>query len=299
MRYEDIVSLNQDLTFEYTQKEFDKVGLPFENNNKKTLGVINEEGVYTNLALLLSEQCNHTIKLAVFQGVEKVIFKDRREFTGSVLKQLRECFEHIMKYNAIRSEFEGLDRIDIMDYPIEAIREVLLNVIVHRDYSFSGSTLISIFDDRIEFVSIGGLVKGLYKEDLQLGVSMLRNKNLGNVFYRLKLIEAYGTGIIKMNKEYKEYNIEPIIEISNNAFKITLPNVNYMDVRVNADKKISDKEKKVMQLFTHNHKLTRKEIENTLDISQATTSRILTSLIKKGYIRKIGTGTNTIYKKYE
>lgn len=73
----------------------------------------------------------------------------------------------------------------------------MLNAIVHRDYSVSGSTLISIFDDRIEFVTIGGLVRGIAYDDIMLGVSALRNQHLANVFYRLHLIEAYGTGIIK------------------------------------------------------------------------------------------------------
>lgn len=72
------------------------------------------------------------------------------------------------------------------DYPPEAIRETLLNAIVHRDYSFSGATLISIFENRIEFVTIGGLVKGITLSDVELGVSVLRNQYLANVFYRLK-----------------------------------------------------------------------------------------------------------------
>lgn len=80
---------------------------------------------------------------------------------------------------------------------MEALREALLNAIVHRDYSISSSTLISIFDDRIAIVTIGGLVRGVSFEDIMLGVSVLRNQHLANVFYRLKLIEAYGTGMLK------------------------------------------------------------------------------------------------------
>ena len=85
------------------------------------------------------------------------------------------------------------------DYPPEAIREALFNAIVHRDYSFSGATLISIFEDRIEFVTIGGLVKGITLDDVKLGIPVLRNQHLANIFYRLRLIEAYGTGILKIN----------------------------------------------------------------------------------------------------
>lgn len=100
------------------------------------------------------------------------------------------------------------------DYPPEAIREALLNAIVHRDYSFSSATLIRIFEDRIEFVTIGGLVKGIVLDDVMLGVSALRNQYLANIFYRLRLIEAYGTGILSF--------LIPISTQKNKRLRITL-----------------------------------------------------------------------------
>ena len=149
---------------------------------------------------MLSDQCVHIIKLAVFEGSWKSVFRDRAELSGSLLKQLEDAYAYIDRYNRIRAEFEGLDRIDRRDYPADALREALLNAIVHRDYSVSVSTLISIFDDRIEFVTIGGLIRGISYDDIMLGVSALRNRHLANVFYRLKLIEAYGTGLLKIRR---------------------------------------------------------------------------------------------------
>ena len=84
---------------------------------------------------------------------------------------------YINRYNRTRAEFFGLDRLDMRDYPPEAVREALLNAIVHRDYAFSGSTLISSFEDRVKFVTIGGLVKGITLDDVKLGVSVLRNQH--------------------------------------------------------------------------------------------------------------------------
>lgn len=81
-----------------------------------------------------------------------------------------------------------------------------------------GATLISIFENRIEFVTIGGLVKGITLSDVELGVSVLRNQYLANVFYRLKLIEAYGTGILKINESYDDYSVKPLIETTDNCF---------------------------------------------------------------------------------
>lgn len=103
----------------------------------------------------------------------------------------------------------------------------MLNAIVHRDYSFCGDTLINIFEDRIEFVTIGGLVRGISLDDVMLGVSVLRNQYLANIFYRLRLIEAYGTGILKIKECYRDYAVQPVIETTGNAFKITLPNTNF------------------------------------------------------------------------
>ncbi len=137
-----------------------------------------------------------------------------------LFKQLFDTFEFIERNNRNRAEINGLKRVDNFDYPKIAIREALLNVLVHRDYSFSSSTLISIFSNRIEIVTVGGLLRGITKEDMLLGVSILRNKNLANVFYRLKLIEAYGTGVLKILESYDEYStIEPLIETSDNALK--------------------------------------------------------------------------------
>lgn len=90
---------------------------------------------------------------------------------------------------------------------------------VHRDYSFSSSTLISAYDDRIEFVSVGGLPAGIALEDIMLGLSVCRNPKLAAIFYRLELIEAYGTGMPKIMKAYAGTDLEPKIEVTNNAFK--------------------------------------------------------------------------------
>lgn len=225
--YEESRSLDQNLTFHKAGDFFKKRKVEFEKPQMRTLHLIGEDDMYTNLAFLLSEQCTHTIKLAVFEGSKKSVFKDRRELSGSLLEQLEEAFTFIDRYNRTRAEFSGLDRLDMRDYPPEAIREALLNAIVHRDYSFSSSALISIFEDRIEFVTIGGLVKGITLEDVRLGVSVLRNQYLANIFYRLRLIEAYGTGILKINECYEDQVVKPVIETTDHAFKITLPNTNF------------------------------------------------------------------------
>ncbi|MCL2250067.1 MAG: putative DNA binding domain-containing protein [Oscillospiraceae bacterium] len=290
-KYEEIRSLNQELTFTYAEKEFKTANVSFRKSQQKTLGLMNADGIYTNLGLLLSDQCVHTVKLAVFEGTSKATFKDRREFSGSLLKQLNEIYEFIDRYNRIRSEINGLRRIDKRDYPPEAVRETLLNALVHKDYAFSDSTLISIFDDRIEFVSIGGLVRGITFDDMMLGISIARNKNLANVFYRLTLVEAYGTGMPKIMQSYDGFATKPQIEVTDNAFKITLPNTNEATERA----LLSENESVALDLLKDKDFIVRKDVESALSLSQTVAGRVLKSLISKGEIRAIGGGKNIRY----
>ena len=289
--YENMRSLNQELTFEAAKKEFAAREVTFSGVQYKTLKLVNEEGIYTNLALLLSDQCVHTIKAAVFEGTEKAVFKDRREFSGSLLKQLSDVYEYISQYNRIRAEFSGLHRIERRDYPEEALREALLNALVHRDYAYSAGTLLSIFDDRIEFVSIGGLVKGISMEDILLGVSVTRNEKLANVFYRLGLIEAYGIGVPKIIKSYEDFPVKPKFEASDNAFKITLPNKN-TGVE---EKSLSEQEYTVVGLAKKKTEITRKDVEKLLNVSQTMSGRILKHLVNGGILEAVGNGKNTRY----
>jgi ATP-dependent DNA helicase RecG len=187
-----------------------------------------------------------------------------------------------------------LYRIDTRDYPEEALREALLNSIVHRDYSYSASTLVSVYEDRIEFVSIGGLPDGVELEDIMLGLSVCRNPKLAAVFYRLKLIEAYGTGMPKIMKAYKGASRQPKIEVTNNAFKITLPNRNAETVPMSVQ---DGPEKKILAYLTTHGSMVRSEVDTLLGVSQATSSRILKRMVSDGRIYKEGSGRRTVYRK--
>ena len=148
--FEEKRSLNQELTFEAAKKEFAIKDIAFEESQMRTLKLISKDMLYTNLALLLSDQCTHTIKVAAFTGVNQNEFRDRKEFGGSIFKQMTDVYDYIDFRNQTCARFDKLRRIDTRDYPEVAIREALFNSLVHRDYSFSASTLISIYSNRIE-----------------------------------------------------------------------------------------------------------------------------------------------------
>lgn len=191
--------------------------------------------------------------------------------------------------------------MDKRDYPEEALREALLNALIHRDYSYSASILVSVFDDRMEFVNIGGLVRGISYDDLMLGVSIPRNKHIADVFYRLHYIEAFGTGITKMKEGYIGETVQPKIEVSSNAFKITLPNRNYkgkagvlQSQSQNCDS-ISPRCQMILELAGKSEYIVRKDVEELLQVSQATAILVLKEMLDTGLLKKKRCGKQVRY----
>lgn len=290
--FESRRSLEQNLTFQAASEEFKKCHVDFDNNKLKILGLVSADGIYSNVGLLLSDQCPSTIKAATFAGINQDDFQDRREFGGSLFKQMEDTYAYLDMRNKLRAAFSGLYRIDTRDYPEKALREALVNSIVHRDYSYSASILVSVYDNRIEFVSIGGLLPGVSQKDIMLGLSVCRNPKLAAVFYRLKLIEAYGTGMKKIMEAYENFAVKPKLEITDNAFKITLPNCNY-----SIPQATSNNEEKILNyLGTHKY-IFRSDVDTLLGVSQTTSSRILKQMINKGLVKQERLGRKAIYKK--
>lgn len=305
-RYEAMRSLNQSLSFNAAEKEFQMRKVEWGRQQMRSLKMMDSEGIYNNLALLLSDQCTHTIKASVFQGENKMVFRDRREFTGSLLQQMHDVYGFIDFHNKTHATIEELFRIDSRDYPQVAVREALLNLLVHRNYSFSASALISIYDNRIEFVSVGGLVPGIELEDIMMGVSVCRNQALANVFYRLHLIEAYGTGIGKIMEAYSGLPVQPVIETTQNAFKIILPNVNVIEKETpmeGMNNKEAKKEKgegktdeeKILNFIRDNGGATKKEVMELLEASASTASRNVKKMVEAGLLEQVGKARKTHY----
>lgn len=287
--YDKARSINQELTFEYAKNYFQKRKISFEIENMRTLNLIDADGYYTNSALLLSDQCEHSIKCAVFEGEGKTYFKTRKEFYGSVLKQLEDAYEYISLQNNVHVDFEELERIESYDYPEYALREALLNTIVHRDYNYSGSTIINIFSNRIEFVSIGGLVKGITLADIMNGISQSRNTIIANIFYRLKLIESYGTGIQRILEAYQGY-LQPTFLAEASSFVTVLPKL-----QMNHNIEGKSDEEKVLKLIKDKKEITRKDVEVLLDCSSFPALKILKKLIQENKINVEGNARATKY----
>jgi ATP-dependent DNA helicase RecG len=297
--YEKLRSINQNLTFDAAGKIFKDAGISFEKNQKKTLGIIDDDNLYTNLGLLISDQCSHTLKIAIFEGTEKKLFKDRKEFSGSLLKQVSEAFDFINLLNKVMATFQGLIRKDQRDYPIEAVRESLLNAVVHREYSFGASTLVNIYEDRMEFLSLGGIVSGLTLEAIMLGVSQSRNEKLANLFYRLHFIEAYGTGIQKIFSNYDYFTGRPQIKAVEGAFQVILPNIHYVSDKfeIRESNGINLQYKNIIDFMVSKGTVTRKDLEQYLNLGQTRVIIILQDMLRLKIINKIRNGRLIVYAK--
>lgn len=297
-------SMQQGLTFHTFQAEMQLRSIEVGPSQMRTLKLIGEDGLYTNLALLLSDQCETTTKVALFQGTDKELFRDRKEFSGSVLKQLEDVYQYIDLNNKTKATFSGLHRTDTRDYPEEAVREALLNSVVHRDYSFSGSNLINIYEDRIEFVSLGGLVSGLELKSIFLGVSQSRNPNLAAIFYRMRLIESYGTGIGKIARAYKTNPTRPEFETAKGVFRVTLPNRNEdKDEHKNGERIVDrqpdispkEQENSILRYTQENGSITRKQAEDLIGAGTTKAFCLLKKLCEANLLTQTGRGRLSTY----
>lgn len=226
------------------------------------------------------------------------------------MKQMNDVYDYIDFRNQTRATIEKLQRIDVRDYPEIAVRESLLNLLVHRDYSFSASAFIRIYEDRIEFVSIGGLMPGIELEDIMEGISVCRNQDLANVFYRLHLIEAYGTGMEKIMKAYEGMKEKPEIQTTKNAFKIILPNINAKYTLENSsvwttktdtnsimetEASLSEAEEKILEYVREHGVITKNDVISLLEVSASTASRTLRKMVKNSLLKQNGKARSTNY----
>ena len=268
-RFEAMRSMNQELTFETMEKEFQLRKVEFGMQQMRTLKLIDQDGLYSNLAMLLSDQCVYTIKVAVFQGKDQTVFKDRREFAGALMKQMNDVYDYIDFHNQTHATIEKLLRIDVRDYP-----EIDL-------------------------------------EDVMAGISVCRNQDLANVFYRLHLIEAYGTGISKIIGAYADEEEKPVIETTRNAFKIILPNINAMREKVRISEseakeenpetnkedtqELSSEEEQVLEYAGKHEDFTKNDVVSLLKVSASTAARVIRGLVERNFLKRNGKARNTYY----
>ena len=301
--FEEMRTPEQGLTFDEAAVAFKRYGVDFDEDKYVALGVRSlNDSAYTNLGLLCSDQCRHTVKIAVFGDKENTAFKDAREFGGSIFRQLDDSYAYLSLCNRTLSVFEGLERIENKDYPDEALREALLNALVHRDYSFSGSIVVNVNDDGMEFISLGGLVPGLTAEDVRSGISQPRNRRLAEIFHRLKLIESYGTGIRRIYALYSNCSEQPEIVVTPNVFKLILPNMNAAAEKTKLEKlarldEATPQMRAVLDYLTVHGEMSEKDVETLLGIKKTRVYLLTRQMSERGLIEIVGRGASKRFRR--
>ncbi|WP_302557441.1 RNA-binding domain-containing protein [Holdemania filiformis] len=302
--FEEMRTATQELSFEEAERAFKRYKVDFSEEKYIALGLRNiHDDQYTNLAMILSDQCQHTTKIAVFGDEANITFKDAKEFGGSIFKQLDDSYAYLMLCNRTAATFKGLERVELSDYPEDALREALLNALVHRDYSYSGSIIINVNDSCIEFISLGGLLPGLSADDIRSGISQPRNRKLAEIFHRLRLIESYGTGIRKIYALYKDCALQPRIEITTNTFKLVLPNMNVSGAVSESMPETTEKVpgvitpqmKTVIDYLAEYGEMTDEDLQELLNIKKTRAYLLARQMNENGLIDIIGRGAAKKY----
>lgn len=292
--FESLPTSNTEISFDILEEKL--IGeLQIECINKdilKTLNLFSEKNGYNIAAELLSDHNS-------FPGIDIIRFGDnineildREIFENmSIIQQFDLSLKMFNKYYS--SEIiDGASRKRQFSIPENAFREALANALVHRTWDVKSTILISMHRDRIEIASPGGLPFGISKEEYLSGqISILRNPIIGNVFFRLKYIEIFGTGIRRIKYSYAENLIKPEFKIFENSIKLILPLIQENFDFLTKDEQI------VFQLLSDGKSISRIDIEEKTGFSKDKLIRILNQLISKNVIEKSGKGRGTKYNR--
>lgn len=291
VKFEDLPCDQQKLTFHTLEKLLkEHIQLEsFDQDTLKTLNLYNNNTGYTNAAGILSDE-NH------FPGVDMVRFGDS---ISIILKRVTvehvsaltvyaravDVFRDYYQYEII----QGQDRREMYKIPEEAFREAIANALIHRVWDMDSQIRVSMFDDRVEVVSPGGLPPGITEDEYLDGkLSVLRNRNLANVFYRLGFVEVFGTGIARIKELYKESLSQPAFEVSENTIHLVLP-----VVEKNLD--LTDDERAVYKALSRTMLKSIREIMPNVEFGKSKVTQLLKEMSNKGIIQIEGKGRGTKY----
>lgn len=291
IRFEELPCKDQELSFEILHRKLKEI-VRIENFDKdtlKTLNLYDDVNGFNNAAGLLADK-NHFPGIDIVKFGENIsIIQKRSTFENisilEVYENAIEVFRDYYQYEVI----QGADRKKMEKIPEAAFREAIANALIHRVWDVDSQIRVSMFDDRIEIVSPGGLPSGITEEEYLSGkLSVLRNRNLANVFYRLGFVEIFGMGITRIKQLYAEALIKPDFEVSENAIKIVLP-----IFEKNAD--LTKDEIIIYKLLSKTMLKPISEVAPYVPFGKSKTTKLLKEMCQKGVITVEGKGKGTKY----
>jgi len=292
--YEALSSKREDLRFVYLEKKLiERLGITDLNKDIfKTLNLYSDKGGYNIAAELLSDSNSYPcIEITHFGStineiIEQVVFNNISNIEQ--LDKVISMFDRIYKYEVVKDAQREIVEL----IPLKALREAVANAIVHRVWDIKTSIKISLYQDRVEIVSPGGLPTGISdKEYLNGQISILRNPIFGNVFFRLGYIEKFGTGIRRIMSTYENSYSKPKFQFFENSIIVILPRT------IDALSPLSKDESIVFNILNSNRTFKRKEIEEQTGFNKDKVIRLINRLMLKSSIERIGSGPEAKYIK--
>ena len=299
-------------------QRFENIGRPLNREKLTNLRLIKTENgkdYPTNaLMILLGEFPHCTVKCGRFKGTTMDVFIDKKEYSGDLLSILENTQNFVLNHINLKAEIKGLYRKETYEIPEVALREALINALVHRDYVKQGRDIkVGIYDDIVNIVSPGSLPHNITIEDIFSGRSETRNRVIANTFKELGLIEQWGSGINRIINACKQYGLEiPKIEEQNDFFNVEIRRPKTESSVTNNDQiKITDydrlrpittnydqlnlEEKKVLMYLLDNEKISRKQAVSLLEFGETKVKEIFNSLLYRQLIQRNGQGRSTFY----
>lgn len=291
IRFEELPCEEQELTFDtLCQKLKECIQIEtFNQDTLKTLNLYNSAIGYNNAAGILADK-NHFPGIDIMKFGENIsVIHKRATFDNmSILTAYEKALEVFQDYYQYE-EIQGADRKKVEKVPEAAFREAIANALIHRLWDMESQIKVSMFDDRIEIISPGGLPSGITEDEYLSGkLLVLRNRNLANVFYRLGFVEIFGTGIIRIKQLYEEGLKQPDFEVSENAIKIVLP---VFEKNLN----LTEDERKIYKILSKTMLKSISEINPYVEFGKSKTTQLLKEMSKKGVVKIEGRGRGTKY----
>ncbi|MFN7921729.1 MAG: ATP-binding protein [Bryobacteraceae bacterium] len=244
------------------------------------------------------ERLNHFpdswIHAGRFRGSDKSRIIDSQEIKGRLLRMPFDAESFARKHLFKETVIDAITNRDEWTVPFVALREALINAVVHADYAEAGGPIrLAIFDDRIEVENPGILPLGLTVEEIRRGLSKLRNRVIGRAFHHLKLIEQWGSGIQRMNNACEAAGLPPpVFEELGNRFRVTFATSREAPLRVDA------KERAILKALNDGRGRSTAQIAKAVALSPRATRSRLADLVERGLVTERGSGPNDPRKLY-
>lgn len=258
----------------------------------------------TNAFILLTNNSFPFAKIqcALFKGVERVVFIDKRDFEGPLFKQIEEAYEFVLKHINLGAEINGLVRKDVYELPVEAIREAIVNAVTHRNYLDRACVQVAVYENRVEITSPGMLYGGLTIEQIKEGGSKIRNRCIAEVFSRMKIIESWGTGIKRMISSCRDYGIqEPEFLEIGDSFRVNFYRSSYKkevhqsspkSSPKNAPKNLNPTQQSILEIVGEDPAATQTFMAEKLGLTIRAVKKSIKDLTDKGILKREGSARN-------